>query len=524
MKMKFNITGTCYADFHYMMNNEEKLDDVMDMIEMGEYFTINRPRQYGKTTSLRLLLESMEKSTDYFPIALNFQGVDEMWHENDKAFATMFVQQLITSLEFQAPDLSAFLKVEKTAVIDMDTLSQVITRFMHKINKKAVLLIDEVDASSNYEPFLSFLGMLRTKYLSRTRPNHKTFYSVVLAGVHDVKNLKFKLRDPEAAQYNSPWNIATDFEVDMTFHPHQIIPMLEQYSEIENVKMDISAMAERLYYHTSGYPFLVSKLCKNIAEKILKTKPEKGRNEWTLADLEESVRLLLRENNTNFDSLIGNLENHQDLYDLVSRIILDGEIVPFNQYNPTIYKGILYGIFKRNGRIRIHNRIYEQLVYDYMTSKLITQPIEGAKNHGGYFINDDESLDMEGVLLKFQSFMKEQRSKKDFKFIERQWRLIFLAYLKPILNGKGHDFKEVETSEEKRLDVVVTYLHYKYILELKRWKGSKAHEKGLNQLANYLDIHSVENGFLLIFDDRQNPTWEVQTISHEGKNIFAVWL
>jgi hypothetical protein len=147
--------------------------------------------------------------------------------------------------------------------------------------------------------------------------------------------------------------------------------------------MDISAMAERLYYHTSGYPFLVSKLCKNIAEKILKTKPEKERNEWTLADLEESVRLLLRENNTNFDSLIGNLENHQDLYDLVSRIILDGEIVPFNQYNPTIYKGILYGIFKRNGRIRIHNRIYEQLVYDYMTSKLITQPIEGAKNHGG---------------------------------------------------------------------------------------------------------------------------------------------
>ena len=62
----------------------------------------------------------------------------------------------------------------------------------------------------------------------------------------------------------------------MSFNAEEIAPMLKQYSEAENVKMDIPAIAERLYYHTSGYPFLVSKLCKNIAEKILpkrETKP-----------------------------------------------------------------------------------------------------------------------------------------------------------------------------------------------------------------------------------------------------------
>lgn len=96
--------------------------------------------------------------------------------------------------------------------------------------------------------------------------------------------------------------------------------------------------------------------------------------------------------------------------------------------------------------------------------------------------------------------------------------------LKPIINGKGYDFKEVQISEEKRLDVVVTYLQHKYIIELKLWGGPKLHGKGLNQLADYLDIHGVDKGYLLIFDTRKKMTWEVKTIEHQGKEIFAVWL
>ena len=57
--------------------------------------------------------------------------------------------------------------------------------------------------------------------------------------------------------------------------------------------------------------------------------------------------------------------------------------------------------------------------------------------------------------------MKEQYSEKDRKFIEENGRLLFLAFIKPIINGKGFDFKEVQISEEKRLDVVVTYLDQK---------------------------------------------------------------
>ncbi|MCC5944648.1 MAG: hypothetical protein JJT94_06905, partial [Bernardetiaceae bacterium] len=93
-----------------------------------------------------------------------------------------------------------------------------------------------------------------------------------------------------------------------------------------------------------------------------------------------------------------------------------------------------------------------------------------------------------------------------------------------IINGQGHDFKEVETSEEKRLDVVVTYLQSKYILELKRWAGEESHQRGLKQLSDYLDIYGVKRGYLLIFDERKEQAWKEELIEYEGKEIFAVWL
>lgn len=520
-KKKFNITGVCYPELHYMMDNSYKLEKTLELIEGGEYFTINRPRQYGKTTILHALGKHLEASEAYLPIPLNFQGIDSKWHQSDAAFAQMFVEEVIRALRYTQPDLTNFLIEKQGDIRDMNALSGLITELMFQANKKVVLLIDEVDASSNYEPFLSFLGMLRTKYLARLQPQHATFFSIVLAGVHDIKSLKYKLKDPSETQYNSPWNIAVDFDIDLSYNPKEIAPMLEQYSQAEGVQMDIPKIAERLYYYTSGYPFLVSKLCKIIAESIL---PQNKAKQWTLADVEAAIQLLLKENNTNFDSVIKNLENHQDLYDLVFKLVIDGANVAFNQYNPTIFKGMLYGIFKRNGRVRIHNLIYEQLIYDYMISNLeITLDTE-SYNFENQFLTQEKALDIPKILLKFQQFIREQYSDKDQQFLEREWRLIFLAFLQPILNGKGYTFKEVQVSQEKRLDVVVTYQEHRYIIELKRWYGKEYHEQGLAQLVDYLDIHNAQKGYLLIFDQRKEKSWSRETVQIEGKEILAVWV
>ncbi|MDO4547773.1 MAG: ATP-binding protein, partial [Clostridia bacterium] len=52
----FNITGPCVPDLHYMVDTGKKIDEIIkDYVDAGEYFTINRARQYGKTTTLELL-------------------------------------------------------------------------------------------------------------------------------------------------------------------------------------------------------------------------------------------------------------------------------------------------------------------------------------------------------------------------------------------------------------------------------------------------------------------------------------
>ena len=523
MPKKFNITGTCLPHLHYMMDNGAKLAEVMEMIEAGAYFTINRPRQYGKTTTLAALYKQLEAHPDFIAISLDLQGKDASWFESDTQLAQLFVRQMHRDLKRSHPELAQVVEPGVFQSGNLDDLSDQISDLVAVTDQKLVLLIDEVDSSSNYDSFLRFLAMLRRKYLRQLEMRDETFHSVILAGVHDIKSLKLKVREGQEGQYNSPWNIAADFEVEMSFRPHEIAPMLVQYSEAEQVEIDVAWFAERLYYYTSGYPFLVSKLCKTIAEKLT---PKKSERHWTPGDLEEAVQMLLRENNTLFTSLIKNLENNPDLYSLTQDIIINGSHVPFNPHEPVISLGRLYGVFRQNGTVKVHNRIYEQVLYDYLTAKMYQAKLAEGKSEFliGIYEKPDGSLDLEKVLLRFQQFLREQYSAKDQKFLERQWRLVFLAFFKPILNGKGHDFKEAQISDEKRLDVVATYLQHKYIIELKRWYGPSYHQKGLDQLADYLDRQGVDEGYLIIFEGTREKSQRQEWIEHRGKRVFAVWV
>ena len=503
-----------------MVDTSAKEAQVMKMIEEGEYFVINRPRQYGKTTMLQMLRDVLRKAPEYIGLKLSFEDAEEQHHQSEAAFAMMFSEKIERELEYLDSTLHAFWQEIASQIEGFLSLEKAISKLTRTANKKLVLLIDEVDASSNYIVFLRFLALLRNKYLERFNPGQETFHSIVLAGVHDIKSLKYKMRDTAEAQYNSPWNIAADFKVNMSFEATEIEPMLVEYAQAEHVQMDTKKISAQLYYYTSGYPFLVTKLCKIIAEDLL---PKKAEKTWQETDVEAAVQVLLKEQNTNFDSLIKNLENNDDLYALVQRLIIGGDTIPFNQYNPIINQGLLYGVFKLNGQLKIHNRIYEQLIYDYMASNLLTR-LKTDRVYAGHFLLEKNQIDMQAVLLKFQQFMKEEHSDKNESFLEEQGRLVFLSFLSPILNGKGYSFKEVQTSMEKRLDVVVTYFQHRYVIELKKWYGPKAHEQGLDQLAEYLDFHGLSHGFLLIFDPRQAKTWNQQLIQHRGKEIFAVWV
>ena len=78
---KFNVTGLCIPSKHYMADTSEKIRQIMAMVEQGDYFTINRGRQYGKTTTLAFLENELPKE-GYAVIFISFEGVDDRVFES----------------------------------------------------------------------------------------------------------------------------------------------------------------------------------------------------------------------------------------------------------------------------------------------------------------------------------------------------------------------------------------------------------------------------------------------------------
>lgn len=529
MEKEFNVTGTCIPSMHYMVDTSNKLKETMKFIEKGKYFVINRPRQYGKTTTLFLIEKTLSKKGDYAVISISFEGIGDLIFEDESKFCKGFLKILERTVEFEDAELAKYININRSEVYNLDDLSYFITRLVKKINKRLVLMIDEVDKSSNNQLFLSFLGMLRNKYLLRNAGKDYTFYSVILAGVHDVKNLKLNIRPEEERKYNSPWNIAADFDVDMSFSKEEIKTMLDDYMNSKEVRLDKEYFSERLYFYTSGYPFLVSKLCKIIDEKIMC----EDKLVWKKEYMDLAVKEVLRDSNTNFDSLIKNIENNEELYDFVRRIVLDNEIISFVKTDSIVNLGNIYGILKEDsGNCKVNNKIYEQLIYDHMMMKVIRKDkksLMSKYNYKSNFINENGDLDVRKVLIKFQEFMKHEYSEKREAFLEADGRLLFLAFISPIINGTGFAFKEVQGGEERRFDVVITYNKKMYILELKKWNGEAYHKKGLLQLSEYLEQYELDEGYLLIFDFRKVKT-EVGkleettvTLDEKEKNIVAIY-
>jgi len=524
---RFNVTTTCVKHLHYMADVHKKLDKIIEMIETGYYFTINRARQKGKTTILKLIAK--ELSEKYLVISVSFEGKSSLF-SSEQVFAERIFDVFAQPFAVFQPEIAAKIESYGQDLKNLDDVSKAIGKWCYESEKEIILLIDEVDQAGNYYVFMDFLGILRQKYIAQQSNEDVTFKSVILTGITDIKRIKTHIAerriitDEEAenlakTQYNSPWNVAENFKVDLDFDQEEIESLLLDYlSEHQEIEIDTKLISSLLFKYTSGYPYLVSKICKLIDEEIEQDFSEKG--------IEKAINILLDESNTLFDDLIKNVENNQDLYDTIFQLIIENEII---QYNVDAYdKGIMYSIFKNEqGRLVVHNKIFEIRLYNYLVAKKYQE--EAGKRLSNYtarglYENEDGALDMKRALLKYQEYMQSIYGKFDKDFIERQGRLLLLAFFKPIINGRGFYFVESQTGFEQRQDLVITFNNYKYIIELKLWRGEKYHQQGIKQLSGYLELENSRQGYLVIYDKSKNKEYKCEDIKFKNKDIFAIWV
>lgn len=507
---KFNITGTCVPEKHYMVDTSNKLRAIKEMVDEEAYFTINRGRQYGKTTTLALLANRL---SDYTVVFISFEDIGEENASTEKRFCQAFLELLEEA------------SYERLSWLDNGVESFMeLNRHLTKVcqSQKVVLLIDEVDKLLNNGVFLNFLGMLRKKFLDRQRNVGATFHSVILAGVYDVRNMKRNmvnkgLETSSGALNNSPWNIAVDFEVEMSFSPEEIETMLRDYEQVSQTGMDIPLIAQEIYDYTSGYPVLVSSICKIIDENLAQN--------WSVSGIQNAVKTILNKKMPLFDSLAGNLENNQDVYQLLYDALILGISRGFTFGISTIDLAYGYGFIRNlNGRVQVSNKIFEIYMTNFFIEKDKGKPSISSSGfipqvtRGGCF---DMPLCLEKFKLHWQEIFTYKST--DREFYESHYRLIFLTFLKPLLNGVGFYHIESHTTDDARMDVVVTYGAEKFIIELKKWKGQLYNEKGVAQLLGYMDKANLDKGYLLTFDFRKNSEGHQSDWRKVGeKRIFEV--
>ncbi|MBQ9206511.1 MAG: AAA-like domain-containing protein [Treponema sp.] len=516
---RFNTTGTCYEYKHYMVNIDERVQQIKKMVDQGDYFCINRGRQYGKTTTLRFLKKALDSEYTVFSISFeggsdeDFSSLRKVTQKMFAAFSRAVKYQKVENISKSVLD---FLNKDIVLAEETEKLSDTISDFCQLNDRPIVVIIDEVDQAGNYDSFIKFLGLLRDKFLNREE--EPTFHSVILAGVYDVKNLKLKIRPEGQHQYNSPWNIASQFDVSMELSESGIKGMLEEYEGDHHTGMDTAHIAKLISDYTSGYPFLVSRLCQIIDEKLNKN--------WTEAGFLEAVKSILKENNTLFDDMRKKLDDFPPMRTVITATLFTGEPISFNTYDRAIDVARMFNFIKdNNGKIAVSNRIFEVWFYNLFESEAETSGlaentdiISTGSIDKPLFIKNGH-LDMKVVLERFCVHFNEIYDKNDEKFIEKQGRKFFLFFLKPIINGTGNFYVEAETRDQRRMDVVVDYAGERFVIELKIWRGDSYNEQGEEQLSEYLDYFGLERGYLVSFCFTKDKKVGVREVSVGSRTI-----
>lgn len=368
----FNINGLCYPDENYMVNLDNRLKEIKELVDSRKYFVINRARQYGKTTTLWALTNYLQ--AEYTVLSLSFQRLSTQSFADESLFSRSFLNMLllrvynkrsgITGLDGQV--LQELKDASESSELTLTDLFVKLSRLCETSQKPIVLIIDEVDSATNNQVFVDFLGQLRDYYLDRRQT--AIFHSVILAGVYDIKNLKQKLRQEEEHRYNSPWNIAADFHVDMSFSPADIATMLEEYVLETGTKMDIRRIAEKIYDYTSGYPYLVSYICKVIDEHL--SGWEKQGEGWSEAGIAGAVKYILSHNNTLFADMAKKIFDYPKLKKMLYEILFNSQSFPYSPNNQIVDIGTTLGFLKSvQDQVVVSNRIFELWLYNLFVSQ-----------------------------------------------------------------------------------------------------------------------------------------------------------
>ncbi|OQY08711.1 MAG: transcriptional regulator, partial [Marinitoga sp. 4572_148] len=220
----------------YYVERPDIMTEALDHIENWRYFTVSAPRQSGKTTLLRNIVERIKDK--YLTIFISFESYGE---KDKKDFLETLVMDIIDDIEYRYNE-----KIELQIPRSIDNIRILLKELYEKSGREIVLMIDEFERL-NEEIMNEFLHVIRSVY------HKKEMYKLRSVVLISVSYLSGILEDNA-----SPFNIAEHMEVPY-FTKEQVYDLLSQH-EKETGQLFEEKVKELIWHNAAGQPGLTNGL------------------------------------------------------------------------------------------------------------------------------------------------------------------------------------------------------------------------------------------------------------------------
>jgi hypothetical protein len=497
---RFNITGPCFPDEHYMLDAESRLTDVWELIDSKQYFVIHAARQSGKTTLLNSLEQTINEQGIYYALYCSLEAV-QSFPEPERGIPQI-LNCIVSAIEIS--NLPVKQNINTIAGrIDKNDIAVSIKKLFYTLcsilDKPLVVFFDEADCLSE-GTLITFLRQIRDGYINRKKTPF--IHSLSLVGMRNIRDYKGKIRkDSDTIGSSSPFNIVRDALTLKNFTREEIQFLYNQHTQETGQAFEPEAV-DKSYWWTGGQPWLVNAVAVEVIEKQLK----KDNSIPVTADMiEQAVQAIILRRDVHIDSLLERLHEER-VRRIVEPVITGRENVIRMSSDDTQYCLDL-GLLKiSSGKLIPSNPIYKEVFIRMLTQDTQFNLINKIPVTPWLF---EDSIDMNGLLKAFQEFWRENSEIwiEKYEYKEAAPHLILQAFLQRVINGGGDIIREY-ASGTRRFDLCVRYAGKKYPIELKLMYGKKTEQDGLEQLGVYMDKTGEREGWLVIFDREIGKSWD----------------
>lgn len=531
MERFFNTAGPNIPEDNYTIDPLTRLDldDILTLIRQKRYFVLHAPRQTGKTSCLLALRDYLNAKGDYICVYANVEG-GQASRNNVENVVVSTIDTIVREARLIIKDIDMRAIRDDVQREGIDSrLSSFLSRLSESLPKPLILFLDEIDALVG-DSLVSVLRQIRAGYANRP----KSFpQSIVLCGVRDVRDYRIVQSNQDIITGGSAFNIKAESLRLGNFSKEEIHELYMQHTR-ETGQVFEEECFPMIWEATEGQPWLVNALGHEVTYKMKENRDRSVR--ITPEMMYRAQERIIYRRDTHIDILIDKLKELR-----VKRVIepilanseeADDSLIPTDDIQYVMDMGL---VTKETGMpLRISNGIYREIIPRELTWSTQTTLVQQSQ----WYMNEDNSINMEKLLLDFQQFFRQNADSwiGKFDYAEAGPQLLLQAFLQRIVNGGGYIDREYGLGR-RRTDLLIRKPLtdgyggpvQRVVLELKILRGDleATIEKGLEQTSAYMDlVGSVDEGHLIIFDRKGVKTWD-ERIWHEKRDyngrVIAVW-